>query len=303
MISPSSLQNSQPDRIGIVGLGLVGSALAQRLLAGGRAVVGYDINPGRLEEFADMQGRPAASAAAVFASCNRLLVSLPSHREVTDIFARETASLRPGMTVIDTTTGDPASSETIAVSLKSRGIDYLDATISGSSRQVRDGVAVMMVGGDEAAFSACGDIFALLAEATFRTGSSGTGAKMKLITNLVLGLNRAVLAEGLSFAEGLSLDPALALAIMRRSPAYSRAMDVKGDKMIRGDFTPDARLSQHLKDVRLIVSAGLAAGLPMPLSQTHREILECAENAGYGALDNSAIIRVLSAKTEQAAGT
>ena len=80
---------------------------------------------------------------------------------------------------------------------------------------------------------------------------------------------------------------------MRAGPAYSRIMDTKGEKMLQADFTPEARLSQHLKDVRLILAQGHGAGLPMPLSEAHRAVLESAEAAGLGALDNSAIIQVL----------
>ncbi len=294
MTSPSLVSRRSTDPIGIIGLGLVGSELAQRLMSGGRAILGYDINPDRMNELSRAGGTTAAHAAEIFGACERILVSLPSHREVTDVFTRNAPSLRRGTTVIDTTTGDPASSEAIAASLQAQGINYLDATISGSSKQIRDGTAVMMVGGDHVGFDACLDIFDLLADATFHTGPSGSGAKMKLVTNLVLGLNRAALAEGLAFAEGLSLDLELVLKIMRRSAAYSRAMDVKGDKMIRKDFSPEARLSQHLKDVRLIVESGLASGLPMSLSLAHRTILELAEAEGLGELDNSAIIRVLS---------
>jgi len=271
-------------------------------MAGGRSIVGYDINADRLAEFTQLGGAAAGDADGVFSACERILVSLPSHREVTAVCALPAAGLRPGTTVIDTTTGDPARSEAIADSLRRHGITYLDATISGSSKQIRDGGAVMMVGGDAAGFAACQDIFDLLADATFHTGPSGSGAKMKLVTNLVLGLNRAVLAEGLAFAEGLSLDLATVLKIMRRTPAYSRAMDVKGDKMIQKDFSPEARLSQHLKDVRLIVEAGHASGLPMTLSQAHRAILEQAEAEGLGELDNSVIIRVLSARSPAKTG-
>ena len=111
-----------------------------------------------------------------------------------------------------------------------------------------------------ASFAASSDIFEAIGQQTFHTGAAGTGAKMKLVTNLVLGLNRAALAEGLAFAGSLGLDLALSLAVMRGSAAYSRIMDTKGERMIRGDFAPDARLSQHLKDVRLIV--GHRAGRP-----------------------------------------
>lgn len=283
--------------IGIIGIGLVGSELALRLLKGGKRVMGFDINSECLDRFVRSGGQAAAHAGAVFASCHRVLVSLPSHREVDAVFQQHAADLRPGLTIIDTTTGDPASTEAIATSLRDCGISYLDATVSGSSRQVREGGAILMVGGDEKDYNACRDLLDLLADASFHTGPNGTGAKMKLVTNLVLGLNRAVLAEGLAFAEALALSPELALKIMRHSPAYSRAMDVKGQKMIQADFSPEARLAQHLKDVRLILAAGLAGGLPMPLSKAHRDILEQAVADGLGELDNSAILQVLSART------
>ena len=222
-----------------------------------------------------------------------MLLSLPSHREVAEVVHAAGPSLTRGLTIVDTTTGDPTSAQGLAASLGDRGITYLDATISGSSAQVRAGAVALMVGGDAGSFAACSDIFDAIGRQTFYTGGSGTGAKMKLVTNLVLGLNRGALAEGLAFAESLGLDLALSLRVMRGSAAYSRIMDSKGERMIRGDFTPDARLSQHLKDVRLIVGIGQEAGLPMPLSAAHRAVLEQAEAAGCGELDNSSIIEVL----------
>ncbi len=279
--------------LGLVGVGLLGSVLAERLVAGGFALLGFDLDAARLEAFRALGGHAAADAREIFQRCNRVLLSLPSHKEVTALISAHLDALRPGAILIDTTTGDPSMSATLARDLAAHGAAYLDATVSGSSAQVREGLAVMMVGGDIAAYTACADIFSCLGGGTFHTGPSGSGARMKLATNLVLGLNRAALAEGLAFARGLGLDPAQALAIMRAGPAYSRVMDRKGEKMLRGDFTPEARLSQHLKDVRLILEHGHAAGLALPLSTAHRALLERAEAAGLGALDNSALIRVL----------
>ena len=284
-----------PPAIGLIGLGLVGSALSERLLAAAHRVIGWDIDPERRRVHRERGGEVARDAQEVFATCSRVLVSLPSHREVGDVVQAAGPSLRPGLTIVDTTTGDPASAEELARSLGERGITYLDATISGSSAQVRAGSATLMVGGDATSFAECSDLFALIGAQMFHTGPAGTGAKMKLVTNLVLGLNRAALAEGLAFAESIGLDLNLSLAVMRGSPAYSRIMDTKGERMVRGDFAPDARLSQHLKDVRLIVGIGRQAGLPMPLSAAHRAVLEEAEAAGYGELDNSAIIKALVA--------
>ena len=285
-----------PGDVGLIGIGLLGTELAQRLLKAGFVVHGFDLDVQRRAVFAESGGSVAITAADVFTRCGRVLLSLPSHREVEALLAANLSHLQRGQIILDTTTGDPATSAKLAADLAARGVAYLDATVSGSSAQVRDGAGVMMVGGDRAAFERCADLFAAMAAAHFHTGVAGTGAKMKLATNLVLGLNRAALAEGLAFARALSLDPGQTLAILQRGAAYSRIMDAKGDKMIRGDYAPEARLSQHLKDVRLIVDAGAAAGLPMPLSRTHREILEAAEAAGLGGLDNSAIIKVLSAQ-------
>jgi 3-hydroxyisobutyrate dehydrogenase len=281
--------------LGLIGIGLLGSVLAERLLAGGFPLLGFDLDPERLEAFRRAGGEIAPNSAAVLTRCPRVLLSLPSHCEVLEVVRTCSTSLRPGTVLIDTTTGDPATSESLARELTARGVVYLDATVSGSSAQVRDGIAIMMVGGDASAFAACADIFSKLGCETHHTGGPGTGAKMKLVTNVVLGLNRAALAEGLALARGLGLDAAQAFAIMQHGPAYSRVMDRKGEKMLNGNFTPEARLSQHLKDVRLILEHGHNAGLPMPLSEAHRAILESAEEAGLGALDNSAIIQVLAA--------
>lgn len=286
---------SSPDEpVGLIGLGLIGSALVVRLQAAGRGIVGWDIAKERLEAAQGTGAAPAGAADEVFRRCRCVLLSLPSHREVADVIEAAGPALAEGHTIVDTTTGEPAHSEELARTLAARGIAYLDATISGSSAQLRAGDVTLMVGGEPGAFAACSALFACLGRRTFHTGPAGTGARMKLVTNLVLGLNRAALAEGIEFARSLGLDLGLTLEVMRESAAYSRIMDTKGERMIHGRFSPDARLSQHLKDVRLIVEAGRRAGLPMPLSATHQEILEAAEAAGWGEFDNSAIIKALA---------
>lgn len=285
--------DSAHDVLGLIGLGLMGSAFAARLLRAGYPVLGFDLDPACRAALASQGGRVAATTGEVFQQCDRVILSLPSHREVGQVIAADSGDLRRGHIVIDTTTGDPEHTAKLGHELAARGVIYLDATISGNSAQVREGKVVLMVGGEGAAFAACGDLWPELGCASFHTGASGTGARMKLVTNLVLGLNRAALAEGLALGAAIGLEPELTLQVMRRSAAYSRAMDVKGEKMIRSEFSPDARLSQHLKDVRLILDIGGQAGLPMPFSTTHRAVLEQAEAAGLGGLDNSAVIQVL----------
>lgn len=118
---------------------------------------------------------------------------------------------------------------------------------------------------------------------------------MKLVVNLVLGLHRAVLAEGLSFAKACGVDPAVALDVLQAGPTFSRVMETKGKKMLAGDFEPQARLSQHLKDVRLILAEGSKHEAKTPLSQVHAALLEALEAAGHGQEDNSAILRAFTA--------
>ena len=125
----------------------------------------------------------------------------------------------------------------------------------------------------------------------FHVGACGTAAKMKLVTNLVLGLNRAALAEGLVFAQLIGISADASLDVLKGSVAYSRTMDTKGRKMIDQEFRAQAKLSQHLKDVRLMLDAAFNAGRSLPLIQTHARLLGAAEAAGFGELDNSAIIK------------
>jgi 3-hydroxyisobutyrate dehydrogenase-like beta-hydroxyacid dehydrogenase len=121
-------------------------------------------------------------------------------------------------------------------------------------------------------------------------GPHGYGARMKLVMNLVLGLNRAVLAEALSLGRALELEPEMVLQVLREGPAYSRVMDTKGRKMLDGNYAAEARLSQHRKDVGLMLDAARRLGIELPLTQTHDSLLQAAEAAGFGANDNSAVI-------------
>jgi 3-hydroxyisobutyrate dehydrogenase-like beta-hydroxyacid dehydrogenase len=215
------------------------------------------------------------------------------------VVAEPRSRIAPRQIILDTSTGDPEQTVALGSALARRGVSFLDATISGNSAQVAAGEVTVMVGGEQGAFDQCQDVFRCFARKVFHIGPCGCGAKMKLVTNLVLGLNRATLAEGLAFARATGLDPARTLEVLRDSPAYSRAIDVKGAKMIAGDFEPQARLSQHLKDVRLILDAAARAGMDLVLSRAHRELLERAEADGLGQLDNSAVIRVYEQKHQQ----
>lgn len=283
-------------RLGLIGVGLLGTALAERLLRAGVSLVGWDVSAERRDELARLGGQAADGPTDVVSQCDRVLLCLPSHETVAEVLGVVDNVLRSGQLIIDTSTGDPDAAVARATRLAERGVQYLDATVSGSSLQMRAGEAVLLVGATDAAFRACEDIFAQLSDKVFHTGPPGSGARMKLVTNLVLGLNRAALAEGLCFARSLGLDLTQTLLLLRESMAYSRVMDIKGEKMVHGDFSVQAKLSQHLKDVRLMLAAADRADISLPLTQLHRRLLERGEQLGWGEADNSVILRVIAAQ-------
>jgi len=270
------MSKTNASSLGVIGMGLMGSAV-MKMTGAGR---GWDVDASRCVN--------ASTANDVFARCDVIFLCLPNSYIVRDVL--RAAALKPGQILIDTTTGDPGEMAALGADLKAQGVHYLDATVSGSSAQLLQRDVLVMVGGDVDVFEQCRDWLDRFAREVVHVGPCGSGAKMKLVTNLVLGLNRAALAEGLAFAQQLHLDLTQTLDVMRRSMAYSRIMDTKGEKMITQDFTPQAKLSQHLKDVRLMLAA---SSLPLPLSETHRQLLEKAEALGYGEADNSAVIQAI----------
>lgn len=282
------------EQIGLVGLGLVGTAIAERLLAKQFAVVGFDIDSMKCKHLEELGGKAAHSPGEVAQEASRVILSLPDTEVVRQAVEGPGGILEaktPPTYIVDTTTGDPEETMVLAKRLAGRGVYFLDATISGSSQQVRKKEAVFMVGGDKAAFETCTDVFETLSEKVFYLGPSGNGSKAKLASNLILGLNRLALAEGLVFARKLGLDAQTFLELLKATPAYSAIMDTKGKKMLSRDFAPEARLRQHHKDVSIILEYAEKAGQELPLSSVHLDILRKAIAAGDGELDNAAIIR------------
>jgi len=288
-----------PGSLGIIGLGLLGSAVAGRAMDGGLTVIGYDIAETARFQLATLGGEAVESAEAVVNRCQIIMLVLPHDGVTREVLNTLLSHLQPGTILLDATTGDAEQTALLGEQLAKLGIHYLDTTISGSSVQARQGEALMMVGGDKVIFEQCMPLFQLFANHVVHTGPCGSGAKMKLVTNLVLGLTRACLAEGFVFAEAMGLDLSHTLDVLKASAAYSRVMDTKGAKMIRRDFQPQARLSQHHKDVRLILEAAKRESIQLPLSHLHDQLLQQAEIAGWGDKDNSAIIEALRTASKQ----
>lgn len=278
--------------VGIIGLGLLGTALAERLLAAGWAVVGCDRAPARQAALKTLGGE-VDTAAGVARRCQTILLVLPNSGIVAEVADEILGELKPSAILLDATTGDPQASAQFGKRFAAHDVRYLDTTVAGSSEQARQRDVVVMMGGPSVALAACRPIVECFAREVFHLGDWGAGARMKLVVNLVLGLNRAALAEGLTLAGALGIDLDVALRVLRSGVAYSRTMDTKGQKMIGRDFEPQARVRQHRKDVGLMLDAAQRANARLPLSELHAELLDRLIAAGYGDADNSAIIEAI----------
>lgn len=282
--------------VGLVGLGLVGTSLAKRFIQAGYDVIGYDIDPKRCDQLCEMGVVIVESPAILARYASTVVLSLPTSKQVEEVIFQPSGLLSEPVEhrlIVDTTTGDPFETISIVRRVQSLGHSYVDACIIGSSKQVLEGGAVVCMGADEPSVQSCVKVLGSFTNQIFHMGEPGKGIQAKLVANLVLGLNRLALAEGLMVAETLRLDLDNVLQLLKSSAAYSRVMDTKGNKMLRNDFIAEARLSQHLKDVNVILAMGERLRLTLPVTSLHRQILEKGINEGLGDLDNSAIIEAL----------
>ncbi|MCA9212769.1 MAG: NAD(P)-dependent oxidoreductase [Planctomycetales bacterium] len=276
------------DSVGLIGIGLLGSAIGERLLDSAYTVFGFD-PVANLSAFAANGGAICSTGYDVASQCSRVVLSLPDSTVVRSV-VDELRSVLSGRTLIDTTTGSPEDTIAIAEKVRAAGGEYLDAMVAGSSAMMREHAATVLVGGSSEAFKANKVIFDAIGSKIFHLGGNGSGAKMKLVVNLAIGLNRAVLGEALAFGESFGFDSHQILDVLINTPAHSDAMDIKGEKMAERDFAPQARLRQHLKDVRLILDSAKQNDAIVPLSTLHEQLLQSLVEAGRGEEDNSVVV-------------
>src|SRR5258708_9305774 len=225
--------------VGLIGIGLLGQAFAHRLLDAGFEVVGFDVDPANNAKLAELGGRPAASVADLARRCDPIVLAVFSTDQVETVIESELLPAlgdRSGKIILCASACDPDRIAALDKRIAASGLRRLDARVAGASGQVSRGEGVALIGGDGQVASAVGPILRALFAAHFHIGKIGDGGRAKLAINLILGLNRLAVAEGLVFAERLGLDPEAFLEVARTSAAYSQGMDIKGSKMIRGEF-------------------------------------------------------------------
>lgn len=283
--------------VGVLGVGLIGAALARRLVGAGHEVVGFDVDVAKREGLAAIGGEGLPSVADVARAADRILVSVFDTGQVEDVIegkgglAEVAAGTGSEKLALVVSTCDPERIARLAARLAGGPVHLLEAPISGTSAQVADGDGVGLVAGDRKDVDAAADILSAICKKFHFMGETGNGGRTKLAVNLILGINRAGLGEGLVFAESLGLPLPAFLAAAKDSAAYSQIMDVKGDRMIAGDFSAQGRVVQSTKDARLMIEAAEAAGQDLPLGRTYLDLLEKSILAGDGDLDNSAVMR------------
>lgn len=280
--------------VGIIGLGLMGNALAARLIEAGIAVSGFDIDAAKGNALRALGGAAASSVTQLTPDNGILIVAVFNGEQVQSVLDELAQTEHPARPlVICTTTCAPSEIADIAERARRAAVPLVEAPISGTSAEVRRGSATALIAGEATAVEAADEIFDILCPRRIHVGKIGNASRTKLAINLILQNNRAALAEGIVFAENLGLDAAAFLAVARQSAAYSKVMDSKGDKMRTRDFAPQSRIAQTLKDAELILAEASRHDLMLPMTSTQTALLRTAIRLEGPDSDSAAVIEAI----------
>jgi 3-hydroxyisobutyrate dehydrogenase-like beta-hydroxyacid dehydrogenase len=280
--------------VGIIGLGLMGAALSARLIDAAIDLIGFDIETARCEDLRARGGLIATSTRDLVVRSQIIIIAVYSGEQVETLFSEiESGSGTAPPAVVCTTTCAPDEMARLGERAASARIPFVEAPISGTSFELRDGTATALVAGETSAIESLDALLAILCPRRLRVGAIGDASRTKLAINLILQNNRAALAEGLVFAECLGLDGRAFLAAARQSAAWSRVMDTKGEKMLMRDFSPQSHISQTLKDAELILAEAGRLGLRLPVTATQAELLRAAIELEGPDSDSAAVIEAI----------
>jgi 3-hydroxyisobutyrate dehydrogenase-like beta-hydroxyacid dehydrogenase len=282
--------------VGIVGLGLLGSAVASRLRTAGHDVVGYDVVPERVQALVAIGGRAAPSAEAVVKAAEAVCVVLPSLASVEEVVLGPrglAASGRVDQTIIQMSTISPSLTERLAREVSVKGLAFLDCPISGTSGMVAQGDGIIFVGGERSVYERWRPVLeSILPRAVF-VGRPGQATALKLVANLLIALHSAAAAEALLMAKKTGLDLGLVLDVLTKSAATSRMLEVRGPLMAKQEFPPQMKLDLFMKDLHLIQDAARDAGAPLPLTDVAERLYAAALAAGHATEDLSVVFTAI----------
>ena len=281
-------------KIGFIGLGIMGRPMAKNLIKAGHELVVCDFNKEAVADLVSCGAKAAENGAAIAAECDQAITMVPNSPHVrTAVLGKggiiETA--KPGFTLIDMSSIDPVESQKIGAELKEKGIDMLDAPVSGGEPKAIDGTLSVMVGGEKATFDKYLPLLKAMAGSVTYVGALGAGNIAKLANQIVVACNIAAVAEALTFSKKVGADPELVYQAIRGGLAGSTVMDAKAPMMIDGNYKPGFRIELHIKDLTNALNAAHAVNVPVPLTGEVMEMMQSLKASGHEKDDHSALAR------------
>lgn len=283
-------------RVGFIGLGLMGKPMARNLMQAGYPLTVHNRSRGPVDELVAEGATPAASPEEVAAQVDVVITCLPDSPDVELVALGPDGIIQgghPGLTLIDMSTIAPAAAVRIARKLAERGIRWLDAPVSGGDIGARQGTLAIMVGGDEAVFQDCLELFQAMGKNIVRVGGNGAGQVAKACNQIVVAGTMAAMGEALVLAAKAGADVERVVEAIRGGAARCWALEVRAPQILRRDLAPGFKARMQYKDLNIVLDAGKTYQVSLPVTGTVRELYSAMMAAGRGELDNSAIVTVL----------
>ena len=280
-------------KIGLIGLGIMGKPMAKNLLKAGYGLTVSDLNKAAVDEVV-AAGAKSATNAEIGETCDVVLTMVPNSPQVKAVMLGEdgvAAHMKPGTVFIDMSSINPVASKEIAAELAKKGIEMLDAPVSGGEPKAIDGTLSFMVGGKQEVFDKCKDILAAMGASVVRCGEVGAGNTTKLANQIIVACNIQALSEALTLAKMAGVEPQLVFEAIRGGLAGSTVMNAKAPMMIEGNDKPGFKIDLHIKDLNNALDCALTVGSPLPMTAAVQEIFQWLHNNGCGQDDHSSIIK------------
>jgi len=280
------------EKLGFIGLGVMGGHMARHLSKKYDLIV-FDVDEKRMDALDG--AKKAGSVEEVGTEAGVVVLSLPSSQIVSKVVAGDeglSGVIKAGGAVIDTSTTEPTVSRSLAEELAGKGIDFLDAPVSGGEGAAKDATLSLMVGGPQSVFDKYKEIFEVIGKSVVHVGATGAGGVAKLVNNMIVGSAFAVIAE--SFALGMKngLDPAVLYDAIKDGWAGSKVLDVAIPGTINRDFVPGGSVDIHVKDLGYALSLAGSADVPVPMTAMANEIFKAAKASGRGPYAQHIIIQL-----------
>ncbi|MFN3286218.1 MAG: 2-hydroxy-3-oxopropionate reductase [bacterium] len=283
-------------RVGFVGLGIMGKPMARNLLRAGYPVTVHNRSRPPVDELVAEGATDGGSPRGVAEQSEVVITMLPDTPDVEQVtFGPQglVEGLRPGSVLVDMSTISPVATRSIAARLRERGVEMLDAPVSGGQRGAEEGTLSIMVGGDPQTFERVRPLFQVLGKNVVHVGPVGAGQVCKACNQVVVALTLQAVAEALVLAERNGVDPARVRQALLGGFAGSRILEVHGQRMLEGNYQPGFRARLHHKDLRIALETGRSAGVPMLGTALVHELLGAVVTRGWGDLDHSALVRLV----------